>query len=347
MKPVLFGCSGLEVTPAERSFFAEHQPAGFILFKRNVETPEQVRALTDSLKEAVGRDDVLMAVDQEGGRVQRLGPPHWRKYPTMRLFGDCAKSDIVTAELALEASTRLMADDLWRAGFNMNCAPVLDLPIEGSDEVIGDRAFSDDLTIMRELGRVVLYCLEGAGILPVIKHMPGHGRALVDSHKDLPRVSTPYGELCETDFYPFRRLKHAPFAMTAHIVFEAVDNENPATMSAKLIQQVIRHEIGYGGIVMTDDLSMHALTGPFAERAQGALRAGCDLILHCNSDMAEMVEIAKAIDPASDELRNKISDLAAMTRRERARDRAALQSDYDTHMKAMQAYTKDSEFWSY
>lgn len=345
MKPIIFGCSGPTLSDHERAFFAKHQPAGFILFARNIESPEQVSELTQSLRSAVGREDVLIGIDQEGGRVQRMNEPHWRKYPPMKLFGDCARQDIVQAETALEATVRLMSDDLRRVGINMNCAPVLDLPIEGSDDIIGDRAFSDDLRIVRELGRVVLYSMPSYGVLPVIKHMPGHGRALVDSHHELPRVKNAYQELVESDFYPFRKLRHSPFAMTAHIVFEAVDPERPATLSPRVIQQVIRHEIGFDGLLMTDDLSMEALSGDFGARAQAALKAGCDLLLHCNGDMSEMKAIAEAVQEADDTLKRTIADLVRQVRVTEPRDRKELEHDFAFQMQGLKAKTKDADYW--
>lgn len=346
MKPIIFGCAGLSLSDHERAFFAKHQPAGFILFARNVETPEQVASLTNSMRDTLGREDVLIGIDQEGGRVQRMTEPHWRKYPPMKLFGDCAEKDIVLAETALEANMRLLSDDLRRVGINMNCAPVLDLPIEGSDDVIGDRAFSSDLRIVRELGRVMLYTMPSYGVLPVIKHMPGHGRALVDSHKELPRVTNPYQELVDTDFYPFRMLRHAPLAMTAHIVFEAVDAERPATQSPKVIQQVVRHEIGYEGLLMTDDLSMEALSGDFGERAQLALKAGCDLLLHCNGNMGEMKAIAEAVPEADDRLKRTIGERVRQVTIKNPRDRRELEHDFALQMQGLKEKTGEADFWN-
>lgn len=346
MKPIIFGCLGPTLSDHERAVFAKHQPAGFILFSRNIQTPDQVSELTQSLRASVGRDDVLIGIDQEGGRVQRMTEPHWRKYPPMKLFGDCARFDIVRAETALEATVRLMSDDLRRVGINMNCAPVLDLPIEGSDDIIGDRAFSEDLRIVRELGRVVLYSMPSYGVLPVIKHMPGHGRALVDSHLELPHVKTPYQKLVETDFCPFRKLRHAPLAMSAHIVFESVDPDRPATLSPKVIQQVIRHEIGFEGLLMTDDLSMKALSGGFSERADAALRAGCDLLLHCNGDMSEMKAIAEAVPEASDILQRTIEERVRQVHIKNPRDRQELEHDFTVQMQRLKEKTEEADYWN-
>lgn len=341
MKPVIFGCAGPALSDEERRFFADAQPAGFILFSRNIVSPQQLLTLTTDLKLCVDRSDLLIAIDQEGGRVQRMGPPHWRKYPAMKLFGDCARRDKVLAEQSLETTCRLMADDLRRVGINMNCAPVLDLPIEGSDEIIGDRAFSDSLDIVYALGQVALNSFEGSGILPVIKHMPGHGRALVDSHKALPRVTEPYDALAKSDFRPFHKLRHCAFAMTAHIVFDAVDPDQPATLSPRLIQQVIRQEIGFDGLLMTDDLSMHALNGSFSSRATSALAAGCDLVLHCNGDMHEMTEIAAAVPSASADLRHRIEDLLCKTKMNDVPDRDKLEVEYERCLAEVYELVKD------
>ncbi len=346
MKPIIFGCSGPTLSQNERAFFAKHQPAGFILFARNIQSPEQVTNLTDALRASVGRADVLIGIDQEGGRVQRMTSPHWRKYPPMKLFGDCARKDMVQAETALESTVRLMSDDLRRVGINMNCAPVLDLPIEGSDGVIGDRAFSDDLRIVKELGRVVLYSMPSYGVLPVIKHMPGHGRAMVDSHEELPRVTSSYQLLVETDFYPFRKLRHSPFAMSAHIVYEAVDPDNPATLSPKVIQQVIRNEIGFDGLLITDDLSMKALSGGFAERAQTALKAGCDLLLHCNGEMNEMNAVAEAVPEAEDSVKRIIGERVRQVRVTNPRDRQELENDFTQQMQILRSKTEEADYWN-
>lgn len=329
MKPVIFGCAGPVLSEGERAFFEAQQPAGFILFARNIVSPSQVKELTADLLRCVKKSDVLIGVDQEGGRVQRLGPPHWRQYPPMAIFGACAAKDSLLAENALEDTCRIIADDLARVGFNMICAPVLDVPVQGADNIIGDRAFSQDPKIVKELGRVALYSFQANGLLPVIKHMPGHGRALVDSHKALPKVTEPIAELVDTDFYPFQKLRHCPLAMTAHIVFEAVDAARPLTLSAKAIQQIIRQEIGFKGLLMTDDLSMSALEGDVSSRADAALKAGCDLVLHCNGDIHEMREIAAAIPRADPDLQRKIVDLVRPVRIMSASDRIELETAYE------------------
>ncbi len=341
MKPVIFGCAGPALSDEERRFFADTQPAGFILFSRNIVSPQQLLTLTTDLKLCVDRSDLLIAVDQEGGRVQRMKPPHWRDFPAMKLFGDCARRDKSLAERALEATCRLIADDLRCVGINMNCAPVLDLPIKGSDEIIGDRAFSDNLDVVHALGQVVLDSFQASAVLPVIKHMPGHGRALVDSHKALPRVTDPYDVLAKSDFRPFHQLRHCAFAMTAHIVFDAVDPDHPATLSPTLIKQVIRQEIGFDGLLMTDDLSMQALKGSFSSRATTALEAGCDLVLHCNGDMHEMAEIAAAVPVASADMRHRIEDLLRSVKISDVPDRKKLEADFERYMAEVSELVKE------
>lgn len=293
----LFGCSGPALTATEAAFFASVNPLGFILFARNIETPEQVRSLTRALRDAVGRDDAPILIDQEGGRVRRLRPPQWRDAGAMRPFGDLFARDPDAARQALTLNIRLMAAELRGLGIDTDCAPVLDVPVDGAHDIIGDRAFSDDPAVVADLGRVVNDAFLAEGVFPVIKHIPGHGRALADSHLALPIVHATRSELEACDFLPFRALKDAPFAMTAHIIYHAIDPEQPATLSDKVIAGVIRDAIGFEGLLMTDDLSMHALTGPFEDRAAASLAAGCDLVLHCNGNMAEMVAVAAGARP--------------------------------------------------
>lgn len=287
-RAAIFGLAGPGLTAAERAFFAEAAPWGFILFARNVESPAQVARLTAALREAVGRDAPVL-IDQEGGRVARLGPPHWRRWqPVMRLF------DGADEEAALEAVRlryRIIAEELAGLGIDVDCVPLLDVPAPGAHDVIGERALGRDATAVARRGRAVCAGLRGGGVLPVIKHLPGHGRAGADSHHDLPRVATPLAELDAVDFAAFRPLAGEALGMTAHVVYEAIDPRACATLSPAVIG-AIRREIGFGGLLMTDDLSMRALSGSMAARTQGALAAGCDVILHCNGDMAEMREIA-------------------------------------------------------
>ena len=292
---VIFGCRGLELTPDERAFFAEVRPWGFILFKRNIDAPDQVRRLTSSFREIVGRDDAPVLIDQEGGRVQRMGPPHWPKYPSGRAYGQAAGNDPLTRRELTRLGARLIAHDLRAVGINVDCVPVLDVPQPGAHAIVGDRAYGDDPETIAVLGRAAAEGLIAGGVLPVIKHVPGHGRANADSHEALPVVPAEYDTLSAVDFAPFRALSDMPMAMTAHVVYPAVDGKRPATTSRKVIRSVIRGAIGFHGLLMTDDLSMKALSGDFTERASAALKAGCDVVLHCNGDMAEMQAVAAGV----------------------------------------------------
>lgn len=336
MKPVIFGCAGPALSDQERAFFAAEQPAGFILFARNIVSPQQLLTLTTDLRLCVDRADLLVAVDQEGGRVQRLTAPHWRKYPPMAVFGRCAEQDRGLAQEALALNCTLIADDLRRVGINVDCLPLLDIPVAGSDTVIGDRAFSGDRELVAFLGKTVIDSLQSAGILPVMKHIPGHGRALVDSHHALPNVKETRQTLEMSDFMPFRQLAHCPLAMTAHIIYEAIDAHATATLSKTIIQDIIRGAIGFQGLLMTDDLSMKALDGGMAGRATRALEAGCDLILHCNGDMSEMQDIALVMPEAASRVGQAISQMLIHLRPERL-DRDKVEKDYDAAMERVNA----------
>lgn len=289
----VYGCSGHRLTADERAFFRDARPWGFILFRRNVDGPDQVRALTQALRETVDDADAPILVDQEGGRVQRLGPPHWPKYPPADAYLKAANDPLAARELA-RLGGRLMAHDLRSMGITVDCAPVLDAPVPGAHDIIGDRAFADSPAGLIPLARAQAEGLMAGGVLPVIKHMPGHGRAFADSHKALPVVETPLGELEAWDFPPFRALSDMPMAMTAHVVFTAIDAKRPATVSRKAVR-LMRERLGFSGLILTDDLSMQALSGTLAERAAAALKAGCDIALHCNGDLAEMKQVAGAI----------------------------------------------------
>ncbi|WGU42116.1 beta-N-acetylhexosaminidase [Phenylobacterium sp. NIBR 498073] len=287
-RAAILGCSGLSLSREEEAFFRDVQPWGFILFARNVEAPDQVRRLVDQLRVAVDRPDAPVLIDQEGGRVQRLGPPHWRRYPPGRAYGELASNDPLLRREITRLGARLLAHDLAALGINVDCVPVLDVPVAGAHDVIGDRAYAKTPDGVALLGRAACEGLIAGGVLPVIKHIPGHGRAMADSHHDLPVVDTAYDELDAWDFAPFKMLSDMPMAMTAHVVYSAVDAKRPATTSKKAMRQVIRGAIGFDGLVMSDDLSMKALGGEFADRARDSLAAGCDVVLHCNGDMAEM-----------------------------------------------------------
>ena len=301
----IFGCAGPRLSADEAAFFAEVNPWGFILFKRNVETPDQVRRLTDALRACVGRPDAPILVDQEGGRVQRLGPPHWPVYPPGRAYGTLAGNDPLLRREITRLGARLIAHDLAALGINVDCVPVLDVPQAGAHDIIGDRAYGLTPEEVAYLGRAAAEGLIAGGVLPIIKHIPGHGRALADSHLDLPVVDASREALSSVDFAPFRVLSDMPMAMTAHVVYAAIDPRRPATTSRRAIREVIRGEIGFSGLLMSDDLSMKALSGDFAERTRASLAAGCDVVLHCNGDMAEMKPIAEACRPLSGQSRRR------------------------------------------
>lgn len=306
-RAVIFGCSGLELTAAESDFFAATSPVGFILFARNCESPDQIRNLTSQLRKCIDSENAPILIDQEGGRVARLRPPHWREAPAAQVFADLAGRNMDQALEALTLNIRLIGQELRELGINVDCLPVLDIPQADADLVIGDRAFGNEPTLVATLGRAACEALLQEGVLPVIKHIPGHGRATVDSHKELPRVTTELAELSALDFAPFKALADMPLAMTAHVVYEAIDAERPATTSPRVVQETIRGEIGFDGLLMSDDLSMQALAGSFTERTKDTLEAGCDLVLHCNGEMAEMQEIAGVVSELSDDTQDKMT----------------------------------------
>ncbi|MEQ8284000.1 MAG: beta-N-acetylhexosaminidase [Parvibaculum sp.] len=287
----IYGCAGLVLDEAERAFFRAARPWAFILFARNIDTPEQVRRLIASLRDAAGHNAQIL-IDQEGGRVQRLRPPHWHRYPPGRAYGAIHAANPEAGLAAARLGARLIAEDLRDLGITVDCLPVLDVPVAGADDVIGDRAYAQTPDDVAVLGRVAAEGLLAGGVLPVMKHIPGHGRAGVDSHKSLPVVSASRRELEETDFPPFHALCDLPLAMTAHVVYTAIDPDAPATTSKKVIGQIVRGQIGFDGLLMSDDLSMEALAGDLGARARSSLAAGCDVVLHCNGRMAEMEAVA-------------------------------------------------------
>jgi beta-N-acetylhexosaminidase len=310
-KAAIFGCAGPVLTAQERAFFAAKNPFGFILFARNVQAPDQVRALVKALRESVGRNDAPVLIDQEGGRVARLKPPHWRAAPAAAKIADLADQDIDSACEAAWLNARLIGGELAALGIDVDCAPVCDVPVAGSHDVIGDRAYGTDPGRVATIARAAALGFLDAGVLPVIKHIPGHGRARADSHLELPTVDTQRAELETTDFVPFRALADMPWAMTAHVLYTALDKERPATTSPTIIRDIIRGQIGFDGVLVSDDLSMKALGGGFAERTRAALAAGCDLALHCNGDMAEMEGVASAAGPLSEPARKRIARAAS------------------------------------
>lgn len=289
----ILGCSGPVLTRTETAFFRDVRPWGFILFARNVEAPQQVRALTQALRDAVGRHAPVL-VDQEGGRVQRLGPPHWRRYPP---GGAYARLESAARREIARLGARLIAHDLAALGVNVNCAPVLDVPDGQGHQVIGDRAYGDSPQDVALLGRAVAEGLIAGGVLPVVKHMPGHGRARADSHREAPVVEADLDALDARDFAPFRALSDMPMGMTAHVVYPALDGMRPATTSSTVIRRVIRGAIGFDGLLMSDDLSMDALEGSLRERAEAAVGAGCDVVLHGGGDMPGMKAVAAGARP--------------------------------------------------
>jgi beta-N-acetylhexosaminidase len=329
----IFGCAGLTLGLEERAFFNQVDPAGFILFKRNCDTPDQVRALVADLRTAVDRPEAPVLIDQEGGRVQRLRPPHWRAAPPARRFAGLYRLDAAAGLRAAWINARLIAAELMDLGIDVDCAPVLDNPVPGAHDVIGDRALGQDVATIAALGRAVMDGLLAGGVLPVIKHLPGHGRAEVDSHLHLPVVDASDAELRAEDLPPFRALAAAPFAMTAHVIYRAWDAEQVATWSPGIIERVIRGDIGFGGCLLSDDLSMQALDGALGERARRALAAGCDLALHCNGDLAEMRDVAAAAGSISGASAARFT--AALARRTKPQpiDQAALLAELDGLLK--------------
>lgn len=303
---VILGCAGTELTDWERDFFRDLNPLGFILFARNIEDPYQVRALCDELRSCVSHPDVPILIDQEGGRVARLKPPHWREAPSAAKIGELAAFNLEMGLEAAHLNARLFAAELLDLGINVDCAPVLDIPLPDADPIISDRAFAAHPEMNAVLGRAACRGFMAGGVLPVIKHIPGHGRANVDSHKELPYVDSDFDILDSVDFRPFADLADMPWAMTAHIVYSDIDPHAPATMSPRLIEDVIRNHIGFNGILISDDLSMQALEGDFTSRAAAALEAGCDLVLHCNGDKKEMLAVADGVYPITDEIDDRL-----------------------------------------
>src|SRR6266566_4600265 len=320
------GVSGPQLTAAEREFIGSERPWGFILFKRNIETPAQVILLVRELREAIGNSDAPVLIDQEGGRVQRLGPPHWPVYPPGAVFGALYDTD---PELGLQAA-RLIAADLIDLGITVDCLPLADVPVAGSDAVIGNRAYGTEPGKVAAIARAVTDGLEQGGVLPVLKHIPGHGRATADTHFSLPVVDTPESVLEKTDFAAFQPLADLPMAMTAHVVFSAVDAAQPATTSATIIRQVIRGVIGFQGLLMSDDVSMNALAGSIAERTRAVFAAGCDVVLHCNGKLDEMHQVARETPELSGEALARAQRALAARKPPQAFDRVATRAELDT-----------------
>jgi len=300
MQAAIYAPSGPELTSDERAFFRDADPAGYIVFQRNCCDRDQLLRLTDSLRDLSGRGDVPILIDQEGGRVMRMRPPEWPAFPAADVFARLYEAAPSSAIEAARSNARAIALTLKSAGINVNCLPLLDVRQEGADNIIGDRAFGSEPMQVAALGRAVLDGMASAGVVGVIKHMPGHGRAMVDSHKELPIVTASAEEL-ETDLEPFERLRAAPMGMIAHLVYTAWDPERPASLSPTVIGEVIRGRIGFEGWLISDDLGMEALKGSAGERAAGVIAAGCDVALHCTGVMAEMVSVASAVPAMSAE----------------------------------------------
>ena len=313
-RALITGLAGQQLSDQEREFLAHVRPAGIILFARNLGNHDQIRRLVGDARTAIGAKQTLVLIDQEGGRVQRLRPPLGRALPPASAFAALFADDAGKASKAANSIARLMAHDLTALGINTDCAPVCDLPVKGAHEIIGDRAYGCDVQQVVGLARSVADGLMAGGVLPVIKHIPGHGRAMADSHLSLPTVDTPLGTLIETDFATFRALSGLPAAMTAHVVFSDIDSERPASTSTKVTAEIIRGQIGFDGLLMSDDLGMKALTGPMRERAWGVIAAGSDIALHCNGDLGEMQEAAEAVPVLSGEAYRRFTEALAVTR---------------------------------
>jgi beta-N-acetylhexosaminidase len=323
------GVSGLELSAAEREFIRAERPWGFILFKRNIGTPDQVSALVKELRSCLGEADAPVLIDQEGGRVARLGPPHWPVYPAGAVFGALYELDPALGLKAARLSARLIAADLIDLGVTVDCLPLADVPVAGADAVIGNRAYGTEPAKVAAIARAVTGGLELGGVLPVLKHIPGHGRATADSHFRLPTVDTPREELERTDFAAFQPLADLPMAMTAHVVFSALDPAQPATTSATIIRQVIRGGIGFQGLLMSDDVSMNALAGSIAERTRAIVNAGCDMVLHCNGKLDEMRDVAREAPELTDEALQRAKRALASRKQPEPLDRQAARAELD------------------
>ena len=306
-RAVIFGIAGLTLSPSEAAFFCETRPAGVILFARNIESRPQLRALTDDLRDKLDNPNLPILIDQEGGRVARLRPPLVRAYPPLAAYGALYAQDSEKALKATRLGAQLLASDLYEMGINITCAPCLDLALPRMSAVIGDRAFAANPDRVARLGRCFMEGLTQAGVLPMIKHLPGHGRAQVDSHDTLPVIDTVVPQLQSQDFAPFRQLNDALLGMTGHLLFTQIDTDMPVTLSPIIIDEIIRKHIGFDGLLISDDLSMRALQQPITESAQTALSAGCDLVLHCTGDMAEMQTLADNVPEITTKARQRMN----------------------------------------
>ncbi len=337
-RAVVFGCAGTVLTADEAAFFAESDPLGFILFRRNCETPDQVATLVRDLRASVGRPDAPVLIDQEGGRVARMRPPHWPAHPPMGVFGALARQDRAAAREAAWINGRLLAHMLTEVGVTVDCAPVCDVPVDGAHDIIGDRAFGRDPDLVADLARATAEGLMAGGVLPVIKHIPGHGRALADSHAELPVVDAPREALEATDFAPFRALADLPLAMVAHVVLKAIDPTAPASTSAIVMREVVRGPaIGFDGLLFADDLSMNALAGDVRTRAKAVVAAGNDIVLHCNGVLDEMRAVAEVVPPMSYAAAQRWARAQAMRGTPKPADIGALKERMDDLLRPIKA----------
>ena len=326
---MILGCGGLALSDDERMFYRAERPWGFILFARNIAEPNQIADLVADLRDCIGVADAPVLIDQEGGRVQRIRPPIVPDYPPAAVLGEVFDRDEEAGLRAAWLAGRLHAHDLFRFGINVNCVPVLDVPAADGHDVIGKRAYSKDPRAVALLGRQTIIGSMAGGVLPVIKHMPGHGRARSDSHMELPKVDAPLDILRITDFVPFKALADAPMAMTAHLVYSAIDPSGPATTSRTVISDIIRGDIGFDGLLMSDDISMKALSGDFAERAGAIFDAGCDVVLHCNGVMREMIDVAAQTPLLSGKAEGRAKAVTALFGKNAGCDEAALRREFD------------------
>ena len=334
-KAMILGCAGVSLASDEIAFFRDEQPWGFILFARNIAEVSQVRNLVSQMRDCVGRPNAPVFIDQEGGRVQRLRPPIAPNYPSGASLGAAYHVDREAGLRAAWLLARLHAFDLSRLGITADCLPVLDVPIEGASDVIGGRAYGKEPETVTRLGRAAADGLLAGGVLPVMKHVPGHGRALADSHLELPVVDATLDELRSHDFAPFRALRDLPMAMTAHVVYTAVDAEAPATMSARVIADIVRGEIGFEGLLISDDTSMKALEGDFATKAARILGAGCDIVLHCNGLMDEMRGIASRTTTLSGQSLQRARRALEFISRVDESDEVAVRAEFALHFEAV------------
>ena len=315
-RAVITSVPGLSLSAEARTFLRDSDPWGFILFKYNIDAPEQVCALVAQCRDAVGRNAPVL-IDQEGGRVQRIGPPHWPKYPPGAFYGATYDRDRAAGLGAAKLGARLIAHDLFELGIDVDCLPIADVPVSEADPVIGDRAYGMRADKVAAIGAAVAEGLMEGGVLPVLKHIPGHGRATADSHYKLPVVATDRATLESSDFAAFRPLANLPLGMTAHVVFSAIDALAPATTSGTMVREVIRQHLGFDGLLMSDDISMKALSGTLAERSRASIAAGCDVVLHCNGTLDEMRVVAGAVPPLSGDAARR-ADAALKARRKPA-----------------------------